>query len=97
MIRGIREVKEAGHRGAQKEAKTWANEEWPKSVRRQNTLDFMEMAGYGRFLLGGEDQELLAPLASGRKVSDEGESWTTGPCTPWPSTGLGLRLSRRMI
>ena len=76
MIRGIREVKEAGHRGAQKEAKAWANEEWPKVVQRQNTLDFLEMAGFGRFLLGGEDQGPLVPLAFGRKVSDEGESWT---------------------
>lgn len=76
MIKGIRDVKEAGHRGAQKEAKDWANEEWPKPVQRQNTLDFLEMAGFGRFLLGDEDRGPLVPIASGRKVSEDGESWT---------------------
>ena len=80
MIKGIRDVKEAGHRGAQEGAKDWAtavlpNPVPPKSVQRQRVLDWLEMAEYGRFLLGGEDQGPLVPLASGRKVSEEGESW----------------------
>jgi len=76
MIKGIRDVKEAGHRGAQKQAKAWATADMPKVVQRQNTLDFLEMAGYGRFLLASEDRgRPLVPLASGRKVSEEGESW----------------------
>lgn len=77
MIRGIRDVKEAGHRGAQKEAKAWAEEEnYPKGAKRRKALDYLEMAEFPRFLLGGEDEGPLVPLAGGKIVYEGGETWT---------------------
>lgn len=77
MIHGIVMIKEAAHRAAQKSAKEWAEvENFFEGVNRQRALDYLEMAGFPRFLLGGEDQGPLVPLACGQKVSEEGESWT---------------------
>lgn len=76
MIHGVVMIKEAAHRAAQKSASEWAEDaNYPKGVQRQKSLDFLEMAGFPRFLLGGEDEGPLVPLASGRKVSEGGESW----------------------
>lgn len=72
MIRGIRQIKEAAHRAAQKSAQNWAEEE-NKGAKRRKALDYLEMAGFGRFLLGGE--EPLVPLACGKAVSEGGEVW----------------------
>lgn len=77
MIHGIVMIKEAAHRAAQKSAKEWAEvENFSEGVSRGRSLDFLEMAGYGRFLLGGEDQGPLVPLAGGKVVSEGGETWT---------------------
>ena len=76
MIHGIVMIKKAAHRAAQKSAKEWAEvENFSEGVNRQRAFDYLEMAGFPRFLLGGDDQGPLVPLASGRKVSEEGESW----------------------
>lgn len=77
MIHGIVMIKEAAHRAAQKSAKEWAEvENFSEGVNRQRALDFLEMAGFPRFLLGGEDQGPLVPLAGGKVVSEGGETWT---------------------
>lgn len=77
MIHGVVMIKEAAHRAAQKSAKEWAEEEnYPLGAKRRKALDYLEMAGFGRFLLGGEDQGPLVPLAGGKVVSEGGETWT---------------------
>lgn len=67
MIHGIVMIKKAAHRAAQKSAKDSLREIFHLGpFNRQRVLDYLEMAGFPRFLLGGDDQGPLVPLAEYR-------------------------------
>jgi hypothetical protein len=75
MISGILAIKQAAHLAAQNVAKNLADDFYrSKACLRKERLDWLSQAGYGKFIMAGE--ETLAMISGGVVSADDGESKT---------------------